>query len=77
LNITFYCPKDKKDLAIISIEFFYFLFIGGSKITWKKGSKNFGIYTKDFKVPSRLGIFPGYVHLVRFIRSNRILDVFG
>jgi putative transposase len=32
---------------------------------------------RDFKVPSRLGIFPGYVHLVRFIRSNRILDVFG
>ena len=32
---------------------------------------------KDFKIPSRLGISPGYVHLVRFIRSNRILDVFG
>ena len=32
---------------------------------------------QDFKVPSRLGISAGYVHLVRFIRSNRILDVFG
>jgi len=32
---------------------------------------------KDFKVPSKLGISPGYVHLVRFIRSNRILDIFG
>ena len=32
---------------------------------------------KDFRMPSRLGISPGYVHLVRFIRSNRILDIFG
>lgn len=32
---------------------------------------------QDFKVPSRLGISAGYIHLVRFIRSNRILDVFG
>jgi len=31
----------------------------------------------DFKLPSKLGISPGYVHLVRFIRSNRILDIFG
>ena len=32
---------------------------------------------RDFKLPSRLSISPGYVHLVRFIRSNRILDIFG
>jgi len=32
---------------------------------------------EDFKVPSRLCIAPGYVHLIRFIRSNRILDIFG
>ena len=32
---------------------------------------------KDFKLPSRLGISPGYVHVIRFIRSNRILDIFG
>ena len=32
---------------------------------------------KDFKMPSRSSISPGYVHLVRFIRSNRILDIFG
>ena len=32
---------------------------------------------RDFKLPSRLSIYPGYVHLVRFIRSNRILDIFG
>jgi len=32
---------------------------------------------KDFKLPSRLGISAGYVHVIRFIRSNRILDIFG
>lgn len=32
---------------------------------------------KDFKVPSKLCIAPGYIHLIRFIRSNRILDIFG
>jgi len=32
---------------------------------------------EDFKVPSKLCIAPGYVHIVRFIRSNRILDIFG
>jgi hypothetical protein len=33
--------------------------------------------SKDFKVPLKLGISAGYVHLVRFIRSDRILDIFG
>ena len=32
---------------------------------------------KDFKLPSKLSIPLGDVHLVRFIRSNRVLDVFG
>lgn len=31
----------------------------------------------DFKLPEKLNIGPGYIHLIRFIRSNRILDVFG
>jgi putative transposase len=31
---------------------------------------------EDFKLPSRLSI-SGYIHLIRFIRSNRILDIFG
>jgi len=30
---------------------------------------------KGFKIPKRLTIAPGYIHLVRFIRSNRVLDV--
>jgi len=38
-----------------------------------------GIVTlsQDFVVPESLAIYPGKVHLVRFIRSSRILDIFG
>ena len=32
---------------------------------------------KDFKLPKKLSIVPGYINLIRFIRSNRILDIFG
>lgn len=32
---------------------------------------------KNFKLPKRLAIAPGHIHLIRFIRSSRILDVFG
>ena len=32
---------------------------------------------KDFRLPKKLTIAPGYIHLIRFIRSNRILDIFG
>lgn len=31
----------------------------------------------DFRLPRRLSIVPGHIHLIRFIRSNRILDIFG
>ena len=31
----------------------------------------------NFRLPEELPIAPGYVHLIRFIRSNRILDIFG
>ena len=31
----------------------------------------------DFQVPEKLPISPGHIHLIRFIRSNRILDIFG
>ena len=43
----------------------------------EKVTGNLKYLPKDFKLSSRLSIFPGYVHLVRFIRSNRILDIFG
>lgn len=31
----------------------------------------------DFRLPERLALTPGLIHLIRFIRSNRVLDVFG
>lgn len=31
----------------------------------------------NFKLPKKLTIAPGYIHLIRFIRSNRVLDIFG
>jgi len=31
----------------------------------------------SFRVPEKLVIFPGYIHLIRFIRSDLVLDVFG
>lgn len=30
----------------------------------------------SFRLPEKLTIAPGYIYLVRFIRSNRLLDVF-
>lgn len=32
---------------------------------------------ENFKLPEKLAIVPGHIHLIRFIRSNRILDIFG
>jgi len=32
---------------------------------------------KDFRLPEKLIIAPGHIHIIRFIRSNRILDIFG
>ncbi|MEA3221733.1 MAG: transposase, partial [Thermodesulfobacteriota bacterium] len=29
---------------------------------------------KDFRLPKKVSIIPGYIHLIRFIRSRRILD---
>jgi len=43
----------------------------------EKMTGNIKYLDKDFKIPLKLGISSGYVHLVRFIRSDRILDVFG
>ncbi len=42
----------------------------------EKKSGDIRYLSSDFKLPSRLGISDGYVHLVRFIRSNRLLDIF-
>jgi transposase InsO family protein len=38
---------------------------------------NLKLLSKNFEIPNKLAIKPGYIHLVRFIRSNRILDIFS
>ena len=43
----------------------------------EKRSGDIKYLPKDFKVPDKLSIAPGYIHLIGFIRSNRILDIFG
>ena len=43
----------------------------------EKVSGDLKFLPSNFQLPQRLSIAPGYIHLVRFIRSNRILDVFG
>ena len=35
------------------------------------------LLSSGYKLPERLEIFPGYVHLIRFIRSDRVLSIFG
>jgi transposase InsO family protein len=43
----------------------------------EKRSGDIKYLPKNFRLPSKLSIANGYVHLVRFVRSNRILDIFG
>jgi len=43
----------------------------------EKRSSDIKYLPKDFSIPSKLSIAKGYVHLIRFIRSSRILDIFG
>lgn len=47
------------------------------KTPMEKFSGNITLLSKDFKLPKKLAITPGHIHLIRFIRSNRILDIFG
>lgn len=43
----------------------------------EKVSGNLRFLPTNFRIPRELPITPGYVHLIRFIRSNRVLDIFG
>lgn len=47
------------------------------KTPLEKVSGELKYLSKDFKLPKKISIVPGYIHLIRFIRSNRILDIFG
>jgi len=43
----------------------------------QKCSGNIKLLPAFFRLPNKLAICPGHVHLIRFIRSDRILDIFG
>ncbi|GAH90882.1 unnamed protein product [marine sediment metagenome] len=43
----------------------------------QKFSGDIKLLPDSFRLPEKLAIVPGYVHLVRFIRSDRVLDIFG
>jgi len=43
----------------------------------QKCSGNIRLLSSDFRLSERLFIAPGYIHLIPFIRSDRILDIFG
>ena len=43
----------------------------------QKFSGDIKLLPASFRLPDKLAIVPGYVHLVRFIRSDRVLDIFG
>jgi len=47
------------------------------KTPMEKFSGKSSLLAADFRIPEKLNINPGFIHLIRFIRSNRILDVFG
>jgi len=49
----------------------------GSMTPNQKCSRGIKLLSSDFRLPKRLSIAPVYIHLIRFIRSNRILDIFG
>lgn len=42
-----------------------------------KCTGNINYLSESFPLPEKLTIPPGYVHLIRFIRSSHLLDVFG
>jgi len=43
----------------------------------QKCSGNIKLLPASFRLPNKLTIYPVYVHLIGFIRSDRILDIFG
>lgn len=49
--------------------------IGGKTPMEKAGIVK--LLSENFKVPIKLAIEPGYIHFIRFIRSNLILDILG
>ena len=49
----------------------------GGLTPYQKCTGNIKYLPDSFQLPEKLAISPGYVHLIRLIRSNHLLDVFG
>jgi putative transposase len=49
----------------------------GGLTPYQKCTGNIKHLPDSFRLPEQLAISPGYVHLIRLIRSNHLLDVFG
>ena len=49
----------------------------GGLTPYQKCTGNIKYLPDSFQLPAKLAISPGYVHLIRLIRSNHLLDVFG
>jgi len=43
----------------------------------QKCSGDIKLLPASFRLPEKLAISPGHIHLIRFIRSDRVLDIFG
>ena len=43
----------------------------------QKFSGDIKLLPASFRLPEKLAIFSGYIHLIRFIRSDCVLDIFG
>ena len=43
----------------------------------QKFSGDIKLLPASFRLPEKLAISPGHIHLIRFIRSDRVLDIFG
>ena len=49
----------------------------GGLTPYQRCTGNIHYLSESFRLPEKLTISPGYVHLIRLIRSNHLLDVFG
>lgn len=49
----------------------------GGLTPYQRCTGNIHYLSESFRLPEKLTISPGYVHLIRLIRSSHILDVFG
>lgn len=49
----------------------------GGKTPVQQMTNAIQLLANNFKIPHKLFIVPGQIHLFRFIRSNRVLDIFG